>query len=72
MKKLLKSLLCALLICALLPVSALAAGDAASSPRLRQVMTGMGTLKSVNKTRYLLAQEPKGSHRRNAGDGLPL
>ncbi|MBQ7519901.1 MAG: hypothetical protein IJU12_06260 [Clostridia bacterium] len=61
MKKLLKSLLCALLICALLPVSALAAGDAASSPRLRQVMTGMGTLKSVNKTRYLLAQEPKGS-----------
>ena len=61
MRKLTKSLLCLLLICALLPMAALAAGDAASSPRLRQVMTGMGTLNGVNKTRYLLAQERRGS-----------
>lgn len=60
MKNLIKSSLCLLLICALLPLSALAVGDAASCPRLRQVLNGMGTLTGVSKTRYLLAQKKGG------------
>lgn len=59
MKKLLRSFICLLLICAMLPSVALGVGAADLNPRLRQVMTGMGKLVAVNKTKYLIAQNPK-------------